>query len=495
MSARGRLRARARTGAFLGAFVLLVALVIGLDGCATNPVTGKKELTLVSESQELEAGKQSLAATQEEYGWYADSVWVPLVDSLGHALASRSHRPDLAWEFHVIDDPTVNAFAAPGGYIFITRGILAHLNSEAQLAGVMGHEIGHVTARHYVRAATREQLAGVGLAVGSIFSSTVARYGGAAQQGLGVLFLKYGRDQESESDRLGVDYALRAGYDPREMPATYHMLARISEKAGARIPTYLSTHPDPGAREETTRELAAQAAGTRAGLRVNRDGYLRSLDGMVYGDDPRNGFFDGATYFHPRLRFTFDVPQGWVHENGRLAVYAGKSDRSVAMQLTLAQAGDKSPETYVNGLVTEGRFTRAEGRTETIHGSAAWVGRLGVRTQSGQEGWLPAVFLRTAEGRTFRLISDATPGSPDEAAFLASARSFRPLTDPARLGAVPARLKVAAAPRAGTFSEVMGGMGAQGAGIEDLAILNGLETGDRVEKGRLLKLVTPAKLR
>ena len=236
----------ASVAASLAASLALVAL---LAGCATNPVTGKKELALVSESQELDAGKQSLAATEAEYGDYDDARWAARLDSLGQGLAAVSHRPTLKWQFHVIDDATVNAFAAPGGYIFVTRGILADLNSYAQLAGVVGHEIGHVTARHYVRQASRQELFGIGLGVAQAVSPTVAKFGGQAQQGLGILFLKFSRDQETQADELGVAYSFKGRYDPREMPATYHTLGQIADRAGSRMPTYLSTHPDPASRE------------------------------------------------------------------------------------------------------------------------------------------------------------------------------------------------------------------------------------------------------
>jgi predicted Zn-dependent protease len=306
-------RARTRwSGLALAGFVV---------GCATNPVTGKKELSFVSESQEIAAGQQSKAATEAEYGYYADPRWTAKIDSLGRIMAARSHRPDLPWEFFVIDDPSVNAFAAPGGFIYITRGILAHFNSEAQLAGVMGHEIGHVTARHYATSASRQQLAGLGLMVGSIMSESIARYGQTAQAGLGLLFLKYGRDQESDSDRLGVDYSIKSGYDPREMPGTYHTLARISEAAGARLPTYLSTHPDPSAREATVRTLANAQVGARQDLIVNRDGYLRRLDGLVYGTDPRQGYFEAGRFYHPQMKLS-GLPGRLEDQNARSAVTA-----------------------------------------------------------------------------------------------------------------------------------------------------------------------------
>ena len=199
-------------------------------GCARNPATGQLELSLVSEGQEVALGKQSDVAVQSEYGVYKDAGLAAYVDSVGQALAKRSERPDLEWHFRVLDSPVVNAFALPGGYIYVTRGLLSVMNSEAQLAAVIGHEIGHVTARHGARQLTRATLGQVGLAVGGILSKDIARYGSLAAQGLTLLFLKYSRDDENQADELGVRYATRANWDPREMPETFATLKAVSER-------------------------------------------------------------------------------------------------------------------------------------------------------------------------------------------------------------------------------------------------------------------------
>jgi predicted Zn-dependent protease len=464
-------------------------------GCATNPVTGKKELSLVSESQEIAAGQQSKQATAIEYGYYEEGGWASKVDSVGKALARRSHRPDLPWEFHVLDDPTVNAFCAPGGFIYITRGILAHLNSEAQLAGVMGHEEGHATARHYARAASRQTLFGIGLAAGSIFSSSVARASNVVQAGLGVLFLKYSRDQENESDQLGVTYSVASGWDAREMPATYRTLARIGEAAGARTPTYLSTHPDPAAREATVRQLAAAATAGKTGLIVRRDEYIRALDGMVYGNDPRQGYFEGDRYYHPELRFQFDVPSGWQKQNGHTAILAASPNQSAVMQVTTVDLKGQSPTQFVQSLVNQRQVTGADGRAETIGGMEAWVGRLGVTDEQGQQGILDAAFIRQSGTQAFQILGQAKSGSSDENAIFASARSFRPLTDSSRFNPSPARIDIVPAPRAGLFGQVVASLGDQGIEASETAILNGLDADESVVKGQLLKVVRPARLR
>ncbi|MEP6574617.1 MAG: M48 family metalloprotease, partial [Gemmatimonadota bacterium] len=194
------------------------ALALGLLAtCARNPVTGNNELSLVSESQEIEMGKQATVGVQQTIGYYNDPALQAYVSALGKTLAAKTERPNLPWEFHVVDDPAVNAFAIPGGFIFVTRGLMSAVTNEAELATVIGHETGHVAARHSVEDISKQQIAQLGLGIGSILSPTVAKYGAAASQGLGLLFLKFSRDHEAQADELGFKYALADGYDVRQM--------------------------------------------------------------------------------------------------------------------------------------------------------------------------------------------------------------------------------------------------------------------------------------
>jgi predicted Zn-dependent protease len=470
-------------------FASLLALAVFGLACATNPVTGKKEISFVSESQEIATGKQALAATEAEYGYYEDAGWTTRVNNIGQKLASVSHRPDLAWQFHVIDDASVNAFAAPGGYIFITRGILAHMNNEAQLAGVLGHEIGHVTARHYASSASQQTLANLGLGVASILSPTVAKFGDLASSGLGLFFLKYSRDHENQADQLGVDYSVKGGWDARQMAGTYETLARIGAASGSTLPTYLSTHPDPAAREVNVSNLAAKAVGSRTDLKVVRDAYIRSLDNMVYGEDPQQGYFEGDHFYHPGLEFQMDFPSGWKHQNSRQTVMAGSGQTSV-MQLTMVATNNLSPAQYVSQLQSAGKITGAQGQSETVGGWPAWVGRVGVQDAQGNKGTLALAMIQHGQGSAFQIL-----GQGDEGSVLASARSMRRLTDTNRLAASPARIRIVSAPSSGQFDTVISGLGAQGVPMSQLAILNGVDPNDPVTKGQPLKTVVPARLR
>jgi predicted Zn-dependent protease len=395
----------------------------------------------------------------------------------------------VAWKFTVLDDPVVNAFAMPGGYIYITRGILAHLNSEAQLAGVLGHEIGHVTARHTAHRITQQQLAGVGLGLVSIAVEGFQRYGQAAQTALGLLFLKYSRDDETQADELGVQYTTAAGYDPREIPATYAMLERVAERAGSRLPAFFSTHPDPGSRHERTGALAAQAAAGKQGLVVRGRDCVKRQDGLVFGQDPRQGYLEGDRYYHPALGFEVSFPSGWKVQDTRRAVMAQAPDQGAKLQMTLVQAGTLSPGAYVAELERSARITGSSGATATIGGYPAWAGRLRVAGDRGQVVLLVAAYVRKSPGQMFEFLGSPGADGAGEGAILGAARSFRPLTDAARLAAEPDRVRVIASPKAGKFQDVVAGLGPQAVDVETEAILNNTYAEQPVQAGELVKIV------
>jgi predicted Zn-dependent protease len=227
--------------------VCLPLLAVALAACATNPATGNKEVSLMSEAQEIALGQQMDPEVRKEMGVYNDPTLQAYVESVGKRLARESERPELPWHFTVVDVPAVNAFALPGGYIYITRGILPFLRDEAQLAGVLGHEIGHVTARHSAQQYTKATGATLGLTLLSIFVPETRPLQGVAEQALGVLFLKYGRDDELQADRLGVRYTAAADWNPAGVAGMLKTLERLDQARGSRkgVPNWMSTHPAP----------------------------------------------------------------------------------------------------------------------------------------------------------------------------------------------------------------------------------------------------------
>src|ERR1041384_3422334 len=304
---------------FLALFACFAA-----SGCAVNPATGKNQLMLVSEDQEIAMGRQADSAVITSIGLYPGPVWQRYIQQFGARIAATSERPNLPWTFRVVDDPAINAFAIPGGFVYVTRGLLAPPPSEAHLASVVGHEIGHVTARHTAAAMSQQQLIGLGLAAGSMANSQVAKYAGTANQALGILYLKFSRDNENQADQLGLRYMRRASYDPREMPGVFVMLEREDKAAGnaGRLPTWLETHPSPANRVAAISAQIAALPQDFSGTSVNRDAYERLLDGLVFGTNPRQGYFTGSQFFHPDLRFRIGFPDGGALHNGPQAVIA-----------------------------------------------------------------------------------------------------------------------------------------------------------------------------
>jgi predicted Zn-dependent protease len=484
-----------RTNQRVIVIILLAVAAFAVGGCAVNPATGRHEFTLVTPAQEAAMGREGYAAAVAEYGAYDDAALTAYVDSVGRRVARASEQPQLAWRFTVLDDPAVNAFAMPGGYIYVTRGLLAHMQSEAQLAGVLGHEIGHVTARHSARQITQQQLAGLGLGIASAVSPAFRRYGSTAEQALGLLMLKYSRDDESQADELGVRYASISGYDPREIPGTFRTLQRIAEHAGQSLPGYLSTHPDPGQRVERTTALAAKAAAGRSNLLVRQRGFLDHVRGLVYGENPRYGWFEGARLYHPVLGLEMAFPPGWRTAHTHTAITGIAPGEAGMVQLTLARdAADKSPGDYVVGLTTDGRIAGSRGGPETLGNWPAWVGTITVPSGQGGQASLAVAFVRVTPSVLLQIIGrGAAPGDAAERQVLASIHSVAVLSDPSRGMVQPNRLRLQTVAAAGEFRGVYAQIGGGLVPAEEAAILNGLELDEPVLKGQWLKLADAPK--
>ena len=322
-------------------------------------------------------------------------------------MAAASERPNLPWEFHVVNDASVNAFALPGGFIFVTRGLLTYINDEAELATVVGHEIGHVTNRHSVQQISKAQIATLGLGLGSVLSSSVARYAGVASQGLQVLFLKYGRDAENQADVAGFRYALNQNYDVREMANVFHTLDRVGEAAGGgKLPDWLSTHPAPADRVTATQARLDTLHKDLSKSIINRDQYLQHVQGLTFGDDPRQGYFQGTHFFHPDLKFQVTFPSGWLTQNTAEAVMAGSPDKDAIMQLTLA--GKTSPREAATQFLSQQGVQAGQGSTTSINGLPAASSYFQAQTEQGTIEGL-ATFISYG-GNTYGLLSYTPSG-------------------------------------------------------------------------------------
>jgi predicted Zn-dependent protease len=468
--------------------LLTAGLAIGVVSCARNPVTGKREISLVSESQEIQMGQQYAQQIVKSMGVYDDKKVQDYVSRLGQGLAAKSERPQLPWAFYVMDDPTVNAFALPGGSIFVTRGILTHMNDEAELVGVLGHEIGHVTARHSVQQMTREQLAQIGLGVGSIVSSDIAKYAGMASQGLGVLFLKYGRDAESQSDALGFKYMVREGYDPSAMADMFTTLERVSRLEGAGdIPEWQSTHPNPGNRVQATRERLDTLSVPLDQLRKGREEYLPIVAGMTYGEDPRQGYIEGSTFYHPGLRFKLALPSGWQAKNSPEALVAISAEQDAMLQLTAP--GQGTPDEAAKQFFNQEGITSTQTSNAAINGLPAVSSYFQAQTEQGAVEGLVS-FIKFGD-LTYRILGYTPAGklkSRDEV-FRKAITSFSELTDSARLKVEPYQLELVKADREMTIAE-FNQKHPSTIPIERVAVLNGLDSPDeRITAGTTLKRV------
>ncbi len=478
-----------RTGVLLVTLAALAATALGAgSGCAVNPATGKRQINLVSTGREVEMGREADPAIVAEFGLYGDAATQSYVDSIGQKLARVSHLPNLKWTFRVLDSPVVNAFALPGGFVYITRGIMAYVNSESQLAGILGHEIGHVTARHSAQQMTQQQIAGIGLLAGAIFVDAFRPYSGLAQQGLGLLFLKYSRDHETQADELGIQYSLRAGYDPRTIPATYSTLKRISERAGSTLPNFLSTHPDPGDREVRTTQLSqAAAGGAPRGLVIGEAIYQKRIEGIVYGDDPRQGYFEGNRFYHPQMGFQLIFPDGWKTENQPSAVVA--KGASGAMQLRLGTIRDTTvtPAQFIDSLKAHGALVSASGRTEPFRDYPAWVGTVTAAAEGGQQNYA-AGYIRIRGGQFLEIYGRGSDQVSNDQVY-ASIRSVAALRDPAKLGVRANQLSIKPAKTSAAFATVWTQYSGQAIGLEEAAILNGARSTTPFAQGAPVKIV------
>jgi predicted Zn-dependent protease len=472
---------------------LILSLAPGVAGCARNPVTGRRQIVLVSESQEIAMGQQSDPQVREEYGIVDSAALQNYIQTIGRRLVSVSHRPTLEWHFAVVDSPVVNAFAIPGGYIYMTRGILAYLGNEAELAGVLGHEIGHVTARHSVRQMTRAELAQIGLGLGQVLSPTFGQFGNLAESGVGIMFLRFSRDDERESDRLGVEYSTRASYDPRQVSNFFDVLGRLSA-AGDRetIPGWLSSHPDPPSRVETTRMLAQEWI-QNLGLPeermiVNRDPFLRALDGMVFGNNPREGFSEGMRFYHPELQFQIDFPKGWRVDNTRSAVIAIDPQQGAQMQLSVANvARGTPPADYARALAAQGMVPQS-GREVSINGYPAFLATYAIRTQDGGTLAALAAFIQYRD-QIFEIVGITPNLRQFGAAIEQSIQTFDSVTDQRILRAQPDRLQIYTARDGDTLTAIARRLNNPRVSSDELAILNRLAADQPVTPGRLLKVV------
>ena len=438
---------------------LLICLV-AVTGCAVNPVTGERDFALVSEAEEIEQGRRYHQIVVARYGIYEDPALQAYVDRVGQQLARSSHRAQLEFHFTVLDSPEINAFALPGGYVYVTRGIMAYLDSEAELAGVLGHEIGHVTAKHSVRQQGGQfasDLLGVLIATAT-GSSTLAN----ASQVIGTGIVRgYGREHELEADRLGAEYLHKVGYDPEVMLDVIGVLKdqevyeREQARQEGREPNVYhgvySTHPRNDDRLQTV-VRAARKLSQKQYRERGIETYYGYLDGLPWGESARQGIVRGNRFAHPELRFELTLPQGWQLANNPEFLQARDPDSSAVIQVGVnAREQNESPAALLR------RISRNDELAVETHSWGASA-MLQVRVPGGSSQ--PARVAAIALGERQMLILTGTSPTREfelnEPRFRAVERSFRRLSA-AEASAIPMpRLRILTDRRPPSFAALAG---------------------------------------
>lgn len=483
------------------------AAVLLLCSCVSEPsaITGQKKSYGYSWEQELKLGAEADKELTREMGLYDDPKIQAYVEQVGRRVLQTSDLReattpemyrDTQFTFRVMNSPVVNAFALPGGYVYVTRGLLAHVQNEAQLAVVLGHEIAHVAARHSAQQARRTQISQIGLIAGAILGQQVLGDKGGdvgslmnmGSQALELVLMRYSREAEHESDTLGVTYAKRAGYAAEESAKFFQTLQQLSQAERQKaVPTWQSTHPDPGDRAQRVVQLAASvplAAG--AVPLVGEEEHLRRIDGMIFGDDPREGFTHNNMFYHPVLRFQFPVIPGWKVVNQPSAVVMAEPNGRALMGLRVA------PETQARQAATN--FVQkanvqvlASGDT-AVNGLPTTVVVGQVQSEQGIVGvWNAFIEL---EGRVYSLLaySPADIFRQLQPTFESVVAGFSALRDPALTQVQPTRLQIARADRSAPFSSYMPPHLPPDITAREIAILNQIQPNEAVQPGRLLKL-------
>ncbi len=475
---------------------LAAVVLLAVAGCSVNPVSGQNELALLSEEQEISIGRKEHPSILETYGRYGDAELQAYVQRVGEKLAAVSHRNDLIYRFTVLDSTEVNAFALPGGYIYITRGLLAYLNSEAELAAVLGHEIGHVTARHSVRQYSAAAAAGVGYTIGAILVPELRNRGAQDLFNImGTAILRgYGRDHELEADRLGAEYLARAGYAPDAMLDVIRVLKnqelfeRERAKAEGREPQVyhgvFATHPDNDTRLQEV-IAAAHAIESRPVAPTDPRRFLSLLDGLTFGSGAKEGVLRGQRFFHQELDFALTFPDGWKVENAPDHLTATAPGESAILRLTVEDRNRRvSACDWLQSRVAGGVRSREPLTQSPLTGCS---GSATVRTPYGTRDARVAVVYHGQRAYLFMAAAKNVYGAVRE--FLPTVRSFRPLTAEERHLAEPLRLKIIDAPAGSSFRSLAAGSRIPNHPEAQLRLLNGRYPSGEPHAGEPIKTV------
>jgi predicted Zn-dependent protease len=464
----------------------IALLFLPLAGLAPRPAA--HPTTIAIPLQGAKPDPQVIA----QFGMFENPKLQQYITTQGKRMTAISDRPG-DYGFTIVDSPIINAFATPDGHVYFTRGIMAYFNNEAQFTGVLGHELGHITARHGQKQQTRSTITSILLAGASMASKTIASIAQPLSSVVGVGLLKYSRDAENEADVLGVKYSSKVGYDASQM-ADFFLTLERTEKAsgGGSTPGFLSTHPNSADRYQRVKSLAAQSKQTLGNrtLTVNRDSYLRSIDGLPYGEDPRQGFVESGVFYLPEQKLRMPVPSGWKTQNSTDQFQMAEPNGKAALILT--SAGTGTPAEAAQALVKQLGLSSPSSQQTTLNSFPALVveGDQAAQDQQSAPAHVRAYLIQ--DGKSVYALIGLAPNASftTYAPQLANvAQGFQRLTDASKLNRQPERIRVKTATAATTLASALAASGVPSSRYEEVAILNGMETNAKLSKGMLYKVV------
>ncbi len=472
----------------------LFLLSMGISGCSTNPATGENQFTaLMSPQQEVQVGAQEHAKIMKQYGVYDDEKVQAYIDRVGEKVVQYTERPEVDYKFFLLDSPIVNAFALPGGYVYLTRGLLSLSNSEAEMAAVLAHETGHITARHSAERYSR----GVATSVGATLLSAALGSSGASEAlGMGAnLYLKsYSRGQEHQADSLGIRYLSRTGYAPSAMTsflsnlqAETNLQAKQAGRSASASANYFSTHP--ATAERVSKTISEANLYAQQGI-INRDVYLRTIDGMTYGDSAAQGFVRENTFYHPPLGFKFSVPDNFKIVNQPTQVLATSKDGS-GIIFDFAPNKDRySAQKFLSDVWLQGK--QAPNKIEGMSVNGMRAATTLVRGQvNGRDTNIRLVAIEWEQDKVvrFQIGMPLNLSTSKEKVLKSSIYSFKRMTRSEQKSIKPYRLKVITSRASDTVASLSKRMPYDDLQEDRFRVLNGLAPNDKLVANRLYKMV------